>query len=218
LARHFVLQAGRFSQTALEASSPTELLRLRLTSPLYPPNMATQCPRPPNRVENLPRSCWIAQLNSRFDPVAEESEFSDHFRGAALRRVSAHRWAPFVVTDSLVQNQPDEPTKPITNCANGLIVSQARHQAGYTISKMLPLCLTAARGLIENASHVAVALRGTVAPAYSRALVVSRHDPTQEERFLAEGKVAALAPTSAMICCAESAPRPGTSASRSTAS
>jgi hypothetical protein len=42
--------------------------------------------------------------------------------------------------------------------------------------------------------------------------------PTHDERFLAETKVAASAPTSAMICCAESAPKPGTSASRSTAS
>src|SRR5215467_6289037 len=33
-----------------------------------------------------------------------------------------------------------------------------------------------------------------------------------------EGKVAAVGPTSAMICCAESTPRPGTSATRSTAS
>jgi hypothetical protein len=42
--------------------------------------------------------------------------------------------------------------------------------------------------------------------------------PTHEERHFSEGKVAAVGPTSAMICCAESTPRPGTSASRSTAS
>src|SRR5436853_3365087 len=41
--------------------------------------------------------------------------------------------------------------------------------------------------------------------------------PTHEERHFSEGKVAAVGPTSAMICCAESTPRPGTSASRSTA-
>src|SRR6516165_1834575 len=43
------------------------------------------------------------------------------------------------------------------------------------------------------------------------------HAPTHETRFFAEAKVAALAPTSAMICCAESTPKPGTSASRWTA-
>ena len=44
------------------------------------------------------------------------------------------------------------------------------------------------------------------------------HAPTHEESFSAEGKVAALAPTSAMICCAESTPSPGTTASLSTES
>src|SRR4051794_18953176 len=33
------------------------------------------------------------------------------------------------------------------------------------------------------------------------------HAPTHEERFLGEAKVAAVAPTSAMICCAESGPK-----------
>src|SRR5467141_815228 len=42
--------------------------------------------------------------------------------------------------------------------------------------------------------------------------------PTHEERHFSEGKVAAVEPTSAMICCAESTPRPGISANRWTAS
>src|SRR5713101_4191793 len=130
--------------------------------------MSTQCLRPPNRVENLLRSCW-AQLNSRFDPVTEETEISDHPSGAALPRVSAHRRAPFIVTDSLVQNQPDEPTKPIANCADGLIVSQAWHQAAVHDFEDASFVLDRSIcGLIENAPHVAVALRGAVAPAHSR--------------------------------------------------
>src|SRR5438876_6814638 len=44
------------------------------------------------------------------------------------------------------------------------------------------------------------------------------HAPTQDDKCFCEANVAALAPTSAMICCAESTPRPGTSASRCTAS
>ena len=35
------------------------------------------------------------------------------------------------------------------------------------------------------------------------------HAPTHEESFSVEGKVAALAPTSAIICCAESHSEPG---------
>jgi hypothetical protein len=41
--------------------------------------------------------------------------------------------------------------------------------------------------------------------------------PTQEVNSAAEGNVLACTPTSAMICCAESTPKPGTSASRITA-
>src|SRR5271157_6544392 len=42
--------------------------------------------------------------------------------------------------------------------------------------------------------------------------------PTHEVNCAAEGNVLACAPTSAITCCAESAPKPGTSASRTTAS
>jgi hypothetical protein len=49
----------------------------------------------------------------------------------------------------------------------------------------------------------------------ARALVVARAGaPTHEDKHSWEGKVAAVGPTSAMICCAESTPRPGTSANR----
>jgi spore coat protein U-like protein len=42
--------------------------------------------------------------------------------------------------------------------------------------------------------------------------------PTQEVNSAAEGNVLAVTPTSAMICCAESMPKPGTYASRITVS
>src|ERR1700751_3191779 len=42
--------------------------------------------------------------------------------------------------------------------------------------------------------------------------------PTQEVNSAAEENVPACTPTSAMICCAESTPKPGTSARRITAS
>jgi serine/threonine protein kinase len=42
--------------------------------------------------------------------------------------------------------------------------------------------------------------------------------PEHEARRFAEGNVVAIGPTSAMICCAESTPKPGTAASRCTAS
>jgi hypothetical protein len=51
-------------------------------------------------------------------------------------------------------------------------------------------------------------------PVYRRLLKMAN----PQERHFSEGKVAAVGPTSAMICCAESTPRPGISARRSTAS
>ena len=55
---------------------------------------------------------------------------------------------------------------------------------------------------------------GSLTPTLSS---VPGHAPIQEARCLGDGNVAALTPTSAMICCAESTPSPGTSASRCTA-
>src|SRR5438445_8324251 len=100
------------------------------------------------------------------------------------------------------------------NGPDGLIVSQARHQSAIDDLENGSFRLGCGVGtLIKNAPHMAIALRGAVALGYSRALVLSwaRSHPGRE--VLAEANVAALAPTSAMICCAESTPRPGTSAS-----
>ena len=72
--------------------------------------------------------------------------------------------------------------------------------------------------LIQNAAHLAVAFGRAFAVVHARAFFLSWALPLHETRFFAAGKVAAVAPTSAMICCAESTPRPGTSAGRSTAS
>ncbi len=44
----FFLQAGQIQPDRFGGFSPTALLRLRLTSPYCPPNMSSQCPRPPN--------------------------------------------------------------------------------------------------------------------------------------------------------------------------
>jgi hypothetical protein len=99
--------------------------------------------------------------------------------------------------------------------ADGLIVSQARHQSAIDDLENGSFRLDrSVSTLIENAPHMAVAFRGAVASGYFPLSSSPGHAPTQEERCLPEGNVAAAAPTSAMICCAESTPRPGISASR----
>src|SRR5258708_39716674 len=75
-------------------------------------------------------TCALAGLRIRwFDPIAEASELPKHLRSAELLRSFGDRWAPFFVTDSLVQDQPDQPTLSMADGPNGLIVSQARDQA-----------------------------------------------------------------------------------------
>src|SRR6266852_7491159 len=103
--------------------------------------------------------------------------------------------------------------------ADGLIVSQACHQSAIDNLENGSFRLDRGVGsLIENAPHVAVAFWGAVVLGYPRALFVSRRCSHPGRELLGGRNVTALAPTSAMICCAESTPRPGTSAKCSTAS
>jgi len=65
----------------------------------------------------------------RFDSIAEASELPDHSPSAPLLRLFCDRWAPFLITDSLVQDQPDQSTLSMGDGPDGLIVSQARDRA-----------------------------------------------------------------------------------------
>ena len=72
----------------------------------------------------------LAGLKIRwFDPIAEASELPNHLPSAQLLRLFGDRWAPFFVTDSLVQDQPDQSTLSMGDGPDGLIVSQARDRA-----------------------------------------------------------------------------------------
>src|ERR1700686_682270 len=111
----------------------------------------------------------------RFDPIAEASELSDHSRGALLLGLFGDGWAPFFVTSSLVQDQPDQSTLSMGNRPDGLIVSQARNAAA--IHNLEDASFGSGCGvgrLVENATHVAVAFRRSVAVVHARALVVAR--------------------------------------------
>src|SRR5467141_3351370 len=57
-----------------------------------------------------------------FDPVAEASELPKHLRSAELLRSFGDRRAPFFVTDSLVQDQPDQATLSMGNGPDSLIM------------------------------------------------------------------------------------------------
>ena len=69
------------------------------------------------------RLCLAGLRIRRFDPIAEASELPDDSRSASLLRLFGDRWAPFFVTDSLVQDQPDQSTLSMGNGPDGLIMS-----------------------------------------------------------------------------------------------
>jgi hypothetical protein len=103
--------------------------------------------------------------------------------------------------------------------ANGLCVSEARDKTAIDNRKDSPFGLDrSVRRLIEDAPHLAVALRAAVTVVHARALLIAGAGSHPGGECLGDGNGAAVAPTSAMIYCAESAPSPGTSASRCTAS
>jgi len=145
------------------------------------------------------RLCWTGVLRiGWFDPVAESSKLSDHSRSTSLLRLFGDGWAVFFVTDSLVQDQPDQSTLSMGNRPSGLIMSEARDRAAIDNLEDTAFGLYCSVGrLVEKAPHVAAAGRRS-----------------HEERCFPEGKVAAVGPTSAMICCAESTPSPGTCAAQ----
>ena len=67
-----------------------------------------------------------------FDLITEPSELSDHSRGARLLRLLADSGTTFFVTDSLVQDQPDQPALSMGNGPDGLLVPETRHaRAGH---------------------------------------------------------------------------------------
>jgi hypothetical protein len=120
-------------------------------------------------------SCLITRLRILWvDPVAEVSELPDHSRSALLLRLFGDGWAPFFVTDSLVQDQPDQSTLSMSNGPDGLIMSQARDRAAIHDLEDASFGSNCGVGrLVENTPHVAVAMWGPVAVVHTRALVVA---------------------------------------------
>jgi hypothetical protein len=107
--------------------------------------------------------------------IAKASEFPNHFRGACSLRLFAHGWAAFLVAAPSVQDDPDQPTKPIDNGPDGLFVSQTQYEAAIQDLENAAFGFDCSVGtLIENAPHMTVALGTAVTLGYSATLVISR--------------------------------------------
>ena len=110
--------------------------------------------------------------------IAQQAQLADHPCRALSARAFGHRWAPFLVTYLPVQKKPDQPAKPMGNHSDRLIMSQTCDLAAiYDLENASfgPGC--GVGSLIENPSHLAIALRRTVAGVHSPALVVARAYP-----------------------------------------
>jgi len=119
---------------------------------------------------------FLARLRIRWcDVIAEAPELPNHSPRTQLLRSPGDRWATFLVTDSSVEDQPDEPTVPMGNGSDGLIVSQAGD--GATIHNLEdasfgPGC--SIRRLIEYAPHLTVGAFGLrdLLPRFERGPVI----------------------------------------------
>src|SRR6516162_9001288 len=73
-----------------------------------------------------------------FDPIAEVSELPEHSGCALLLRLFADRWAPFFVSNSLVQDQPDQATLTMRDGSDGLCVPKTRYHAAMRRPGLTP--------------------------------------------------------------------------------
>src|SRR5215813_11966684 len=87
--------------------------------------------RTPNlRLPRLPKSKRLLHRClriGRFDLIAQISELANHSPRALILGSYVDSWASFLVTDSLMQDQPDQTTLSVGNDADGLIMSEARN-------------------------------------------------------------------------------------------
>ena len=82
------------------------------------------------------RLCLVWLRVRWFDPIAEVSELPDHLPSAQLLRSLGNGWAAFLVTNSLVQDQPDQSTLSMCNGSDGLYCVPGAGPSGDTRSRI----------------------------------------------------------------------------------
>jgi hypothetical protein len=168
--------------------------------------------------------------------VPKIAESADQFAGALSDCLGVRTLPPFFVADTLIQDLPRDPAKSMGNSPYCFEVSNSPGQTA--VKSLIGTAFGVDCGvgrLVENAPHVAIALGRTVAPGDFGALFPAWTTPNPRghlARRRKRGGVRTLDPVdsrdgqliqdkvcvrlrqwSAMICWAESAPRPGTPAS-----
>ena len=122
---------------------------------------------------------WVENHSSgricyRFDSVAKHSEFPDHGCGAALLGLFRNCRTTFFIRNAVMQNYPDQLTEAIRNCADRLVMSQAGNETTiYELENASLAFNCGIRSLIENAAHLAIALRRVSAAVHPRTLFLT---------------------------------------------
>jgi hypothetical protein len=119
--------------------------------------------------------------------VAKASEFSDHSCCASSSRFLAHSRTPFVVTQTLMQNLPDQPAETMGDCPDGLFETEARQQPPKHNLEDATLDFDCGvGGLIQKTPHEAVTLRRSVTRRDSGALFFAGAYPNPRGEVLAQ--------------------------------
>src|ERR1700758_2895948 len=70
----------------------------------------------------------LVELRIRwFYTITQTSELPNHSCSAPLLGLFGGIWAAFLVTDSLVQDQPDQATLSVSNCPDSLVMSETEN-------------------------------------------------------------------------------------------
>src|ERR1700752_5197280 len=118
----------------------------------------------------------------------------------------------------LMQDLPHHTAEPMGDGPDGGLIAQARQQAAEHHLKVTAFPLDrSVRRLVQHPPQIFIAFGGATAVILFGTFVFPGTGSHPRGHSAAEGNVLACSPTSAMICCAESTPKPGTSARRITA-
>ena len=99
----------------------------------------------------------------QFDVIAETAQFADHLARPQFLRFFADGWPAFLVPNALVQDLPNETTEPVSDGTDCLRVPEVGHEPAIHDGEDRPFGFHGGvRCLIQDASHLAVALRTAV--------------------------------------------------------
>jgi len=188
--------------------------------PLVPdPDESLSFPIPGSKILVVTLGCWSRWVVRRFDTISEASEFLDHLGCPCCSGLLAHSRAAFLRADALMQHLPDQEAPMMGDRPDGLFETEPRQETPKHHLETVTLALDGGvRRLIQKAPQEPVTFWRLVAGRNASTLLFAGAYSDPRSPVLLGRKGRRGSTPSAMIGWAESTPRPGTSASRCTAS